>query len=967
MNSTKPNLIKIGSLTIILTITFCIPQFLLAEPETPEKVYTGIGNAKEIIQNINFSDVVNQPAAYWAKDSIYETAALEAVKGYGDKNFRPNQNLSKEEAIALIYRMMGKEADSQKAAEALDAKRSSNQKKNNAVNMWADGYLQLASNDGLIKTADFQTAMQRFQPKSGTRNKFIRADPAQRQEVAFWVAKALKLEPVYSQQNIFNSFNDWSKAEPAKIPYIEAVLRNKIMNGKPGGYFDPLGRVPREQIAAILKNMEPFVLAARGYEKKSGYIENIYTDSDEKQSGGIAVTRFAVRGEDGKLYNILTQNSLDKANIKGQEFSPGSKTTDEKELVVYKNGKLSTGQVLKQNDRIDYIATPDNEVKFVNVRASEGAVKHVKGIVEGTDIAERTISIKDGNGTSIYRVSGNAEIFDEGNVIPFEDIKKDKAAVLTVENDVAAKIDIGLENPGQEQGGISGIVEENNPDLRYISLYEESGARSDDLLRIYNYKPETVEVLRNGNTASAQDIQPGDAVYLKRGPNNEISVISAADNYESAYGRIVSKQASSIGVEYDDGTQQVIDLDKNVIIILDKKLKTTADIHEGDYIRMLLQKSPEMTKIKEITLQTYAQDINSIYKGELANIDMLSMTIRLKHPEKFRKGDFERINQVGFLDLKVDDRIRIFDETTPVSLQDAGKLYTGKELYVAARKDFGGQEAVVMASLKDSEASEDLYDDTIFSAASGTDSIKLDSAKDSIKLNGSTIVIKDGRLTSGRSLAKNDQVYVVANRNSNSNTYQGKIILTVKKQEGTPVRIFRGKIGNIKSNKNFTLDSYSMLDNLTWEFTNSPKTFDISYDTRVFNDGGVDNVRDFVYLSEWTGTNVYTVADETEALLISNAPYGIFNAKGRVEFQSTGSESEEDGQSIMLTGASLYDSDNGKWEAASNITLKILSNTIIIKENEIVKAENIEEGDLVRVLKKEKTTSGDAYVIMVEK
>ncbi|MGE5328857.1 MAG: S-layer homology domain-containing protein [Deltaproteobacteria bacterium] len=958
MNRIKPGFIKFFSfITFISAVTLPITPF--AEAETPEKVYSGINNARQIIENINFKDVGSLPANYWAKDAVYETAALEAVKGYGDSNFRPKQALSKEEAIALIYRMLGREADAQKAAEALDAKRGINTKKNDAVKMWADGYLQLALNDGLIKQGDFQTAIQRFQPKPGTKNKFVRTDPAQRQEVAYWVAKAMKLDPVYGQQNIFNSFKDWSKSEPVKVPYIEAILRNNIMNGKAGGYFDPLGSVQREQMARIMKNMEPIVLKTRGYEKKSGYVESIYFDSDPKLGGGTAANRFAIRGEDGKLYNIITQTLLTKANSKGEEYSPGKQTTEELELVVYKDGKLSTAQALQPNDQLDYVVNPDNEVRFVNVRTSALQAKRIKGFVDSVDNAGRTISINNGNGIITYSVSGNAVILDNGKVVMLEDIKKDKAVVITVENDVVTKIDASLQTAGQEVGDVSGIVEENNPELRYISLYEESGARSQDLLRIYNYKPEAVEVTRNGIPAAAKDVQAGDAVCLKSNENNEIILISAVDNYENAYGRIISKQASSVGVEYDDGSQQVLSLDPNVIIISDRKVVPLSDINEGDYVRMLLQKTPDVTKIKEITLKTAAQNISSIYKGEIASADVLTQTIRLKHPEKFNKGRFERISEVGFLNLKADDKIKIFNGLNTLSLEETGKLYINKPVYLAARKDFGGQEAAVMITFKDLSAREAFYDDTIFSATAGAGTIKLDSLTGSLKYDDSTIAVKDGRLTSGRSLTKGDSIYVVTNDADDSKPEEAKILFSVKKQDENPVNIFRGKIGYINTNKNLTLDSYSILDGLTWEFTNSPKTFDISYNTRVFSSEGVDNVRDFVYASNWTGSPVYIVADETEALLISNAPYGAFNARGEVASAGSGS--------IALVKASLYNANKMQWEAANNITVKILSNTVIIKDNNIIKPEDIKAGDLVRILKKEQTTAGDAYLILVEK
>ncbi len=48
--------------------------------------------------------------------------------------------------------------------------------------------------------------------------------------------------------------------------------------------------------------------------------------------------------------------------------------------------------------------------------------------------------------------------------------------------------------------------------------------------------------------------------------------ISAVDNYTAKYGKVLSKQAGKIAVEYENGTQQVLQVGDNVLFIKDKKL-----------------------------------------------------------------------------------------------------------------------------------------------------------------------------------------------------------------------------------------------------------------------------------------------------------------------------------------------------------------------------------------------------------
>jgi len=93
-------------------------------------------------------------------------------------------------------------------------------------------------------------------------------------------------------------------------------------------------------------------------------------------------------------------------------------------------------------------------------------------------------------------------------------------------------------------GVISGIVEENNPHLGYISLYSDNGLRVDDSLnkiKIYNYSnPEEVTVYKNHVPAKLEDVESGDSVYIKLDQNGAIEMISAVDNYVVKYGKIIS-------------------------------------------------------------------------------------------------------------------------------------------------------------------------------------------------------------------------------------------------------------------------------------------------------------------------------------------------------------------------------------------------------------------------------------------
>ncbi|MBQ9736922.1 MAG: S-layer homology domain-containing protein, partial [Clostridia bacterium] len=54
-----------------------------------------------------FSDVENDPTVAWAKPYITEMSEKGYIKGYEDGTFKPNNPISKTEALILLSRMIG--------------------------------------------------------------------------------------------------------------------------------------------------------------------------------------------------------------------------------------------------------------------------------------------------------------------------------------------------------------------------------------------------------------------------------------------------------------------------------------------------------------------------------------------------------------------------------------------------------------------------------------------------------------------------------------------------------------------------------------------------------------------------------------------------------------------------------------------------------------------------------------------
>ncbi len=195
-----------------------------------DNVYYGRSEANTILANNQFSDVA---PSFWGTEAIAQMAALEIVQGYrnnGIFQFRPNTNVTKEEAIALILRSVDLEEEAKIAAENIG------QQDERLDDIWSKGYLSVANQLGLIDNAQLADSLVLEQDVLDPEFNFIRSEFVTRQEMATWLAQAINsqnpdiLIPQYENQEILR-FNDWQSIDLEFAPYVEAVLEAELMQG----------------------------------------------------------------------------------------------------------------------------------------------------------------------------------------------------------------------------------------------------------------------------------------------------------------------------------------------------------------------------------------------------------------------------------------------------------------------------------------------------------------------------------------------------------------------------------------------------------------------------------------------------------------------------------------------------------------------------------------------------------------
>jgi hypothetical protein len=970
--------------------------------ETPDATYTGGSNSAAVLSNLAYTDM--QQKNLWSREAVFETSALGVMKSYDSRSFGRTAAVTKEEALAIAYRAAGREAEAQLAGEALNAVRTVANKKTNSQDVWYDGYLQLALNDGLITQQDYADAMNTDQTTL-TADSFRRNGTAQRQEMAYWLAGTLKIQPVRGEQSVFSSYLDWKTAAPEKVPYIEAVLQNNIMSGS-NSRFNPTGSLTREQAAQIVKNAEAQILPLLKMEKLTGTIEDISAASNNSGSTSVNETGFSVRNSNGKLHLITTQSSGNTGASVGEQGG-NALAAKAKNLVVYKNNTLGDSSLLKKGDRIEYITnTTDNVVKYIKVISNTGEIRYVAAQVSSIDTGNLLLNVlqlfsvdypdiktltqnvtfmsaKDAKAVT-YRYSKSVAVTVDGKNAALSDIYPDMTVILAVmNNNVVSAIQTADFNINSGESRIvKGIVEENNPQLGYITLYNEDGTGTGKsassrtaLLRTYNYlNQNSVAALKNFKTADIEDIEAGDTVYLKLDDDGSVSSISAVDNYYVKYGKILSKAAGEIAVLYDDGIQQILSVDSKVLVIRDGKLDSLASLKDGDHVRLQLNISEKATTLKEITIEGEEHFISSIYKGDSFKFDDVTMRASVLNLQVLSRGKWERTAQKVFTGVSLAEDCKLYFNGSEIDLEDANRLVSGNQAYMAAEKDYGGGEKIVLISFRNDKDTEVLYSDNLAGVSAGSGSFSLEKEYKTVRYGDGSIIVKNSRLVVPGSLVNKDKAVVVANRDYTSGEFAAGVVKIDGQTDLITGQLYRARIKSINDNSDFTVESYSQLVGTDWVYSNTPKTFKMNFNTRLLNDEGVADIREFITYGDNSYRNytVYILADDTNALLISTAPYGSYNARGTVYSVQGAEIGEEEGtllqepDEILLRNVTAYNSASYLWQDVSNMDLGLLPNSLIFKAGKAAKASDIKTGDVVRIIKKEAGDTGTAFIVIVE-
>jgi len=980
---------------VLLFVCTCSGISYAKEEETVQASYTGMKNSQAVISLMNYPGISGLGEI--SRQALYEAGALDIMRSFEGSIINYDSVVTKEQAIAIALRMAGKE---QKAREALQDYLESG----GTMVSWSDGYILLAADEEMISQQDLADA---FGQTAGGVLSFVRTAPVERQEFAYWIAKAMKLDTNYKGQKAYSSFTDRQSIDAEKIPFVESILANGIMGLDGTGSFNPEAGVTVEQAAYIVKSAEKYMLPYLGYTKLSGTVENISTTKDYTSGQELEMKTFSIRNINGQLYKLNVVRRPESAAYDISTLNQIQADEVVREIVVYKDGMIGNSDLLGIGDRIEYYSDSNNAIVFTKVISSIYDTKYIAAMIKDINTKDLVLSVDQlfnietpdineaidyiSNNSEIiatdalYRYAANLEVEANGNILGADALEPDTYAVLTVKNNIVVSAIVfdpeeSFKKDNQEKGIVMGIVEDNNPYLGYITLYlpNGSGISQDNYLemirlRTYNYRnPNAVEVYKNHVRASIEEVEPGDSVYMKLDERGEVISISAVDNYMVKYAKVLSKSMNLLTVQYDDGKQQILDINGNIPVFKEKRMTDLSSVKDGDRVRLLLHITPQFTRIKEITIEGDEHFITNIYKGRISNVNTMLGSFTVYNAEVLKNGEWTRVEKNGILNIKLAEDSSLYFDNKKIDLSAAAKNYRDREAYFAVEKDYGGAERAVVVVYRNERDAEDYpYDDTVRSVAGGSQ-ILLSRENRTVEITPSTIVVKDGRLVTGYSISPDDTAYVVANRSSANGSYYAGIVTIGDRINSNIYQIYRGRISAINPGKSFTVESFSTLGSTEWQYVNTPKTFNITFDTRILDDEGLINQRDFTGYgaNSYLRQVVYIVAKDTDAVLVSTAPYGSVSAVGEVidyvEGNAAGGGQTDTQSMLMLSSSKVFDTATRLWVNKGDMQISVLANTVVIKGDKIITPAELEKGDRIRVIKRDTSSAGDGYVIIVE-
>lgn len=603
---------------------FLLPGAALGAEGSGATPFWGVAAGEQLLSSVDFTDI----RSHWARESIVRQAAQGILRGYGNHLFRPESAVSRQEAVAAIIRAMGKE----EAAAAQMAQTATGQAAATAAgtagtggtaaagpsySAWAEGALQAAVKEKIISETDLRDLKW--------------TEPARREEVAAWVARAAGLSPVYgAAQRAVYGFRDAASVDPLLLPAVEAALQGGLVQGVSAEELRPKSAVKRAELAVLLDRAAKQWLASRGVAVYEGTVAEkgtvtSGTGTGAFSTGGASGANGSASASGGALRDyvrVLVEGKNPQAAELFFYRGEGSSVprSGQREAVVYRmaEGKLGLSDLLAAGDEIKYF-TRGNEVFYIEVQPATRT--KLQGVVTVADAASNEITLQGSDGR-VYRLplSATARVTVNGRFASLSDLHGGEEATLEVRQGEVHALEVE--------------VEEGEPGYLPASLKKQYG-----------------QIVR----------REGQYLYVAVGQGAEKEV----KEYRLASFATATRAGEEIPL---------------------------SEVAPGDWGWLVLEEGGS-GRVLSLQLERAAPRLVSLLRGWVAEIQPVRRQLVLKSPERYSGAGWEA--EGGLLTVQVGNQAEVFVEGERITLeQAAASNLKGRRCYLAAEEYYGEPQAV---------------------------------------------------------------------------------------------------------------------------------------------------------------------------------------------------------------------------------------------------------------------------------
>jgi len=482
-------------------------------------------------------------ATHWSQKQVAKLAALGVVTGKSDGNYAPNDNVTQQEVIVMVVRLLGKEQEALNLTGVGTALQVSN---------WAEKYVLYALKEGIIKIIEENE-------NNGQINWGERS--AKREWVAKVIVRAIgKEQDALDAADVPTNFTDNADISDDALGYVNAAVKLNIITGTPQNEFLPLRTITRAEVASVLGKAETYVSSDTN--TITGMVSSITNDE------------LRVRDSFGTIHTIALTSDTAYYRF-DQNF-----------------------QVLRSEVRINrqvYVITRDGAAVYVEVISDEEPTETITGELKGIDPVSRTVELVIDGSSVQYLLDPYASFIDEdgsgtslSQLVPLSIVELKRS----LQSNRVIEVVVRSKPLSKSSAGIITKIAEQEITIR---------DSSSDQLETYPLSNQ-LYVSQGDKLLTLADLLVSDTVSYKV-VNGYVTEIDVTAKYvppvKGTFVSVVEGKPSILNIRNSEGKPVAYDMVDNVTVILDGMAAPTInDIYVGDQLTLTLNSDEKVTAIR---------------------------------------------------------------------------------------------------------------------------------------------------------------------------------------------------------------------------------------------------------------------------------------------------------------------------------------------------------------------------------